>query len=331
MGKPIEQPAEQAGTDLIAIDQINPVELFTGDQADPLLAKIRKAAKDFEADVSTFTGRKEIASKAYWVSRSKTALEDARKTLVADWKAKAKKVDAVGKHIRDYLDALRDEVRQPLTEWEEEQKRIEEEEKRRVERLIAWDEATLENELFDRRRDIERREAALAQAEAERKEREEAERQAKEQKEREERIAREATEKAAREAEERHRKAQEEARQREIDAKLAAERAERERQAAIERAEREKQAAVEAERRRAADEAEVREKARLEDEAREQERIEAERREAERKAADRKHQAKIHREILYALINEVGIQEEIGKEIICAIAKGKISHVAIQY
>lgn len=109
---------------LIVIDKVDPVEVFTNGGIEPVLDEIRNKATDFDPDTSTDEGRKEIASMAYKVSRSKTLLDDLGKALVADWKAKVKKVDGARKQIRDNLDALKTEVRQPLTEWEAEQERI---------------------------------------------------------------------------------------------------------------------------------------------------------------------------------------------------------------
>lgn len=112
------------GNELIVIEKINALELFTGDKVDPLLEEITKKAKDFTPDVSTDPGRREIASFAYSVALTKTTLDNMGKDLVSDWKNKAKKVDSVRKHIRDYLDNLKDDVRKPLTEFEETAKAI---------------------------------------------------------------------------------------------------------------------------------------------------------------------------------------------------------------
>lgn len=50
-------------------------------------------------------------------------------------------IDAARKKARDTLDALRDEVRKPLTDWEAEQERIEQERKDAEERARAEAEA----------------------------------------------------------------------------------------------------------------------------------------------------------------------------------------------
>jgi hypothetical protein len=85
---------------------------------DPIIKRIRDEVKSHTPDLSTEKGRKEIASLAYKVSRSKTALDDAGKKLTEDIKRQAGQIDAARKKIRDQLDALRDEVRKPLTDWE---------------------------------------------------------------------------------------------------------------------------------------------------------------------------------------------------------------------
>lgn len=76
----------------------------------------RQAAAGLTAD--TRTGRAELASLAHRVARTKTALDDLGKDLVAEWKAKSSAVDAQRRRIREALDALKGTVRAPLTQWE---------------------------------------------------------------------------------------------------------------------------------------------------------------------------------------------------------------------
>ena len=72
----------------------------------------------------SFPGRdqKGIASMAYKVAQTKTLLDNLGKDLTADWKAKAKVVDEERKRMREELDALKDQVRTPLTEFENREK-----------------------------------------------------------------------------------------------------------------------------------------------------------------------------------------------------------------
>lgn len=107
-------------TELIKAKEIKPAELFAEDKAvDSILSEITQKAHEVIALPSTEAGRKTIASVAHRVARSKTVLDDMGKDLVRDIKAQAGKVDARRRKIRQVLDALKAEVRLPLTKWEE--------------------------------------------------------------------------------------------------------------------------------------------------------------------------------------------------------------------
>ncbi len=115
---------------LIKIEEINPAVVFTQDGIEPVIAHIEQIGRELVPDTSTGKGRQEIKSLSFKIARSKTLLDDAGKEYVADIKAKVKVVDGARKAARDRLDALREEVRKPLTEWEEEQERIKAEKER---------------------------------------------------------------------------------------------------------------------------------------------------------------------------------------------------------
>lgn len=101
-----------AGTDLAT--------LFKDRAAvDPLIERIEKEVRAHIPDTSSAKGREAIKSLAYKVARSKTALDDAGKALNEEARAQINQVDAARRKIRDRLDALKDEARKPLTEWEE--------------------------------------------------------------------------------------------------------------------------------------------------------------------------------------------------------------------
>lgn len=85
---------------------------------EPWLQVIRTEIDAFTPDISTRKGRDAIASMAYKVARSKTALDDVGKKLVADLKEIPKKIDAERKRVRDTLDSWQEEVRRPLNEWQ---------------------------------------------------------------------------------------------------------------------------------------------------------------------------------------------------------------------
>jgi len=113
--------------DLAIIDQSTALEVFTAEKGlDPYLQEVRDEIDSFIPDLTTDKGRKAIASMAAKVSKSKTALDSVGKNLVADLKTKPKLIDAERKRARDLMDAWRDEVRLPLTEWEQAKKAREE-------------------------------------------------------------------------------------------------------------------------------------------------------------------------------------------------------------
>lgn len=93
--------------------------LFGTGKVNEVLEQIEQSARALVVDISTAKGRKECASIAAKVARSKTYLDGLGKDYVADIKARAGIVDAERRKIRDTLDALRDEVRAPLTTWEQ--------------------------------------------------------------------------------------------------------------------------------------------------------------------------------------------------------------------
>lgn len=328
--------------DLVVIEKKNAMAVFTNnDQLDPLIEAIEKEARSLVPDVTTKKGRDAIASMAHKVARSKTYIDNAGKDLVAELKALPKQIDESRRVVRERLDALKDEIRRPLTEWEAEQDRIKAEEAMNA--LHA--EALAMNEEFDRQlaaRIESDHEMALLMNDA--FDREQAEKKAEAERQRiarEEEIKRQAEEKAKREAAEKAQREIDAAAAREREAILAKERAERERieaqqraereqREAAERAEREKQAAVEAERRKAQEEAD---RILREAEQREQARLAEEKRKAEeeaRRAADVEHRRGINTAAVQALIDQ-GIPYEWAKACIIAVALGKVPATTIKY
>lgn len=103
--------------------EANPV-LVLVDEAkfDELYAEMMREVNAFVPDLGTATGRKEIASVAFKVTRTKTAIDAAGKKLNEDARKQINVVDASRRTIRDKLDALADQVRKPLTDWEDAEK-----------------------------------------------------------------------------------------------------------------------------------------------------------------------------------------------------------------
>ena len=141
-------------TDLIPLESVNAMELFTEGGLDDLLARIEFEAFIPEPDLTTAAGRKEIASVAHKVAKSKVVIDNAGKTLVAGWKEKAKEVDGHRRTARVFLDELKDQVRKPLNEWEAEKERLEAEEAARMAKEVAHVEALEAHELWKREQQV---------------------------------------------------------------------------------------------------------------------------------------------------------------------------------
>lgn len=319
---------------LVVVESQSAALLFAG-AVDPIVEaiKIHARSEASKLDISRDKDRKAIASLAYKVARAKGMIEDKRKELVADEKKRLAKIDAEGKRIREELDALKDEVRKPLDEFENaEKERVETLEARladlatyaiwptgvlptvadvqtRIERLNAVDMTTFQE--FSQRALLAKSESltslnthlqAARKREDEQKELERLRKEAseREQKDREERIAREAKEKAEREAREREDRLAREAKEREEkslrekqEAEQRAAKAEADRKAAEEKAKRDAEEAA-----RKAEEQRItaEKKAKADAEAaaqRERDRI-AEEQRKEREAAEKREADKRH-------------------------------------
>ena len=351
-------------TELIVLPPPDSVRtVFTTPQGlEPYLQQIRAHLDTFEADVSTKKGRDAIASMAYKVAKGKTALDNLGKSLVDELKREPAMVDAERKRMRDTMDQWKEEVRAPLTAWEE----AEEARQARHKAGIEWfqlrakehhdldaselratlaevdaravDEAWQEYEAEAHRakaRALDALTAALAAREKQEAEQAElaklrAEAAAREQKEREERIAREAAERAQREAEAKAQAEREATIKREADAQAAAERRELELKLQAERAEREKAEAIQREQQAKADA----ERQAAEAVAAEQRRVAAQAaadaKEAERRERDKAHKTAINRAALDAFVTG-GMTEECAKLAVTLIAKKAIPAVSITY
>ena len=324
--------------ELITVEKQNIPQTFEAGGTDALVQMVKDHVKDLVSDTSTLKGRKEIASMAAKVAKSKTYLDGVGKDYVAELKAKPKAVDAERKRMRDTLDELKETVRKPLTEWEEaENKRVMRHEANLEEMKGAgekardfWMDVPLQV-MVDRFEEIDNQEIGgsweeyisdavktkeasltmLSEAigkrqdyEAEQAELEEL-RQLKaqqERKDRDEALRREGEEKSRRDAEA------------DVAAGIAAkENAERRQKEAEERSVREAEHAVQ----------------------RERDRIEAEQNAEKEREATRErntqHRGKVHTAAKEALMKELGITEIQAREIINVIKTGRIPYIEINY
>ena len=351
---------------IVKVEQLAKVtDIFTSEGVvDAIVTFVGREARAFTPDLSTATGRKAIASRAYRVAQTKTYLDDLGKAEVARLKELPKAIDAGRKRLRDGLDALKDEIRKPLTEWEERAEAM----KQRLSDMQAIPDQLMVLATTDSERiksalesmeaqpvDAETwgefaedavaiKAATLAklqtmldarlkfeadQAELERLRKAEADREAEQER---ERLRLEGEARARKEAEDRERQAREDAERQAREAREAAEKAEREKKEAEERLERERAEAAEREE-RARQDAAAAERRRMEQEKADREA------EEQRRAADEEHRRTFNREAMADIAQALrdadpnandGV-ESMAKAVLCAIAKGQVRHVAIHY
>lgn len=331
---------------------------------DALFERIAEQARSFVPDVTTRKGRDEIGSVAMKVSKSKTLTEKYAKDLVAEEKARIKLIDDDRIQFCKKMDSLRDEILAPRDAWEQAEKDRVEKHKADIEKIQDFAHPSILADMsairiseqirmldvleicslfeeFEEQAKIAKYETLevlrTALTNREKYEAEQAElealRQAEQvriQQERDAQIAREATEKAQREAEEKARfeaervqREKAESEQREARLKAEKEAAELREQALKQKAiddakqaEIAKQQAIEAERQRI--------------EAEQFAQAEAVRKAQEAREANVAHKKQICSEALKGL-TDLGVDEELGKEILRAINKGLVPHVSIKF
>lgn len=329
-------------------------------QVDDLISRLEQEALSHAPDLTTAKGRKAIASLAYKVAQSKTALDKAGKSLTDEARAQIAVVDAERRKIRDRLDALKEKVRKPLDDWETAEELRVRSLRDRLDRLNGAPTTLAADATSDQVRALLARvettaiddtwQEFIAEAAAvkdqtvttlratleatERREAEQAE------------LARLRAAEEQRQREEQERRAAEDAERRRVEAEKAEaerqERIEREKQEAAARAAREAEERAKAEAERAAKEAAEREaeykrqieaeKARAEAAAQaERDRIAAEKRAEDdarkKREADAAHRAQIKHQIMSALEPMVG--KHPAKDVATALMDGKIPHTRV--
>ena len=108
--------------ELTVIDAQSAVQIFTGGGLAALLDRIEAQVRSIKLDPSTHAGREEIRSLAYKVARTKTAIDAEGKKLTEQWRKNTAAVNADRKKSEERLEALADEVRKPLTDFENKEK-----------------------------------------------------------------------------------------------------------------------------------------------------------------------------------------------------------------
>lgn len=341
-----------------------PAEVFAPGGVEALLSRIEREVRAVRADISTQAGRDQVRSLAYKIARSKTALDAMGKGLTDDARAKIDSVNAERRIIRERMDALAEEARRPLTEYENAEKERVAGHERALSAIAkapdfyaSADSGSLEMRLEHLQniaanpprdwQEFAQRAAAVIGTEiafattaldSARKREAEAAELARLRAEEAERARQEAArlqaEREARIAAEAAERAKREAEERAAHAaRVAAEQAEAERRAAErqrrdaeERAARAEAAAAEAARRAEADRI-----AAVEAERRRVAQAEEAARQAEAaRAADRAHRGRINKAAADALV-ALGLPDDLARQVVTAIVAGSVPAVSIRY
>lgn len=342
-------PAQQQLVSVDDISEDNAPLIYVSGGLKPFIDRVREEVSGEVPDLSTKKGRDRVASLAAKVGKSKVAVEKPGRDYLKKLKEMPKVVEEELREFVRAMDALRDETRKPLTDWEAaEAARIAEHKAdleslrntvttdasaAMIKSLIAdmeaeeigpdWEEFEAEAHrvkaasLATLREALTKREQYEAeQAELERLR---AEQEAQAQREREAQLVREAEERARREAEQAAQAEREAVIRREAEAKAKVEAVEREREQAIKRAEQaEREAEVKAEAAAAA------ERQRYLDEQKELARQALER------ERDQANKAAVNRKALDAFIAG-GMPEDCAKKAVVLIAKKQIPNITISY
>lgn len=97
-----------------------------GANLDGLYNVVETKARALVADVTTKEGKSQIKSTARQIASIKKRVDDIGKDVVAELKDLPKQIDANRKKWREDMEALQDEIRKPVTEIENRQKEIDE-------------------------------------------------------------------------------------------------------------------------------------------------------------------------------------------------------------
>ena len=111
------------GGDIVTLVNENPgIVLLDAARFEAFYGRVKEETDKLAPDTSTQKGRDEIRSMAARVTRAKAAIDKARLDLTKEWRDNVTKANAAGNVIKERMEALADEVRKPLTDWEEREK-----------------------------------------------------------------------------------------------------------------------------------------------------------------------------------------------------------------
>lgn len=120
--KQVVSQNKEVGASIGALEKVTDGIFRTGGSMSPIIKKITLRAMAEVHDVTTRQGRMKIASAAASVSTDKATIERVRKAFTDSIRGMIEPSIAEGKRVAKELSDLRDLIRQPLTDWEADEK-----------------------------------------------------------------------------------------------------------------------------------------------------------------------------------------------------------------
>lgn len=114
-------------TQEIAVLSESEIDLVFGDEGKcaEIIKRIQTEARSEVFDIETESGRKAAKSLAYKVAKTKAPVEDAAKRRKAGLQVQIKAINKTSSAFVAAMDDLRDEIKEPVLEWEQrEQRRV---------------------------------------------------------------------------------------------------------------------------------------------------------------------------------------------------------------
>ncbi len=106
----------------VGADELKSVVTFDRAVVDEYLKKLLERELSVVGDISTESGRKELASRAYKIAQQKNEIKRAADALKEDHQKVIKEINKESGRIWDEMESIQHKVRKPLTDWENKEK-----------------------------------------------------------------------------------------------------------------------------------------------------------------------------------------------------------------
>jgi hypothetical protein len=109
--------------ELIPAYSIKHINFFKPGGLDKIIEEIKEKVKQVPRDISTPEGRSALYSLCRKIGGSLIFVNEVKKSLTADRKKELAEIDAEGRRFTKIIEDFKEEIREPLTKWEEGEQR----------------------------------------------------------------------------------------------------------------------------------------------------------------------------------------------------------------